>query len=111
MGFCKGYYCKNKYFIDSENAYYITESVGNFFTCSDIIFIIPLSEKKSCYIELFELCKTSKNRHLHTLPMYLRHVFTRSETMKIYHCQQTKIFACSDIINIISLRVKIFSVK
>ena len=32
-----------------------------FFTRSDIISIIPLSEKKSWYIELFELCKTSKS--------------------------------------------------
>ena len=41
--------------------------------------LIPLAIRKiliffSWYIEHFKLCKTSKSRHLHTKPMYLRHV-------------------------------------
>ena len=66
---------------------------GKFFTRSDIIFIIPLSVKtNSWYIELFELCKTSKSRHLHTTPMYLRHVFARSEIMNIISLSANKNF-------------------
>ena len=52
-------HCKNQIFHwQWNNAYYITKTVENFFTRSDIIFIIPLS---------VELCKTSKSRHLHTI--------------------------------------------
>ena len=41
--------------------------------------LFPLAIRKiliffSWYIEHFKLCKTSKSRHLHTKPMYLRHV-------------------------------------
>ena len=57
---------KNKYFIDSE-----------------LMLIISPRPWEILYIELFELCKTSKSRHLHTIPIYLRHVFVRSEIMNI----------------------------
>ena len=56
------------------------------------IFIIPLSVKSlPWYIELFELCKTLKSRHLNTEPMYLRHAFARSKIMDIISLLANKI--------------------
>ena len=65
--------------------------MGNFLTYSDIILITIDSKKMP----------TSKYRHLHSTPMSHR------EMININHCQETNIFR-SDIIYIISLRVKIF---
>ena len=65
--------------------------MGNFLTYSDII-LITIGSKKNAHF---------KNRHLHSTPISHR------EMININHCQETNIFR-SDIIYIISLRVKNF---
>jgi len=67
-------HCKNKYFIGSEIMLIISLRRWEIFYSQwyNIHYSI-VSKKFPWYIELFELCKTSISRHLHTIPMFLSH--------------------------------------